>query len=511
MDRLNAELRQVRRERGELGSLDGVLATKHGEAAFAVGNRMQFTDTAKKLGVYNGNAGTVTGLDAETGRVAVRLDAPAGKEGRTVTWSAADEFEGFRHGYAGTIYKGQGKTLDHTYLLHTHHWRAAASYMALTRQGESAQVFVAEDTARDVRQLARQMARSEVRAASVAWATADELRPELRQRAGEGQGSAPAAYWNERPAIRAGERDLGRAYWNRTATAGTRDAMQPAAAEPARAKAGTEQGASAAGWLIPPLISPDGKDSLGRGLDAGSVAAAVAAYVAVRREREARWSYLQGAYRDPYAARAALDELVKREGWTSAAARLAREPGQLGELRGKLGWFASVAAKQERAGVERAAGALPHNLERIGDAEARAERIYRTSAEGQRTADTTGIPRLSAAAEAAIGVVRAAADEKARAQACRAVRKDERVAAELGTFRAVVAQRFGDEGVREMLRAGDRPGAVNVLSVAPAQQPAVDSVAELTATLRQGERDGVSLAQRQVESEHQGQRRGLRM
>jgi hypothetical protein len=34
-----------------------------------------------------------------------------------ITWLAS-EFEGFRHGYAGTIYKGQGKTLDHTYLLH---------------------------------------------------------------------------------------------------------------------------------------------------------------------------------------------------------------------------------------------------------------------------------------------------------------------------------------------------------------------------------------------------------
>ncbi len=105
-------------------------------------------------------------------------------------------------------------------------------------------------------------------------------------------------------------------------------------------------------------MSPDGKDSLGRSLDAGSVAAAVAANGLVQREREARWSCLQGDYRDPYAARAALDELVKREGRTSAAARLAREPEQLGELRGKVGWLAS-AAKQERAGAERAAGALP--------------------------------------------------------------------------------------------------------------------------------------------------------
>jgi Ti-type conjugative transfer relaxase TraA len=171
---LNAELRQVRRERGELASPDVRFATKHGEADFAVGDRVQFTETDKKLHIYNGNAGVITSIDARTGQVTARLDAAAGTIGREVTWNAA-EFQGFRHGYAGTIYKGQGKTLDHTYLLHTHHWRAAASYVALTRQRESAQVFVATETARDVRQLARQMARGEVRAASVAWATADEI------------------------------------------------------------------------------------------------------------------------------------------------------------------------------------------------------------------------------------------------------------------------------------------------------------------------------------------------
>ena len=62
--------------------------------------------------------------------------------------------------------QGQGKTLDETYLLHTHHWRQASSYVALTRQREKAQVFVATETARDVRELARQMRRSEVKAAS---------------------------------------------------------------------------------------------------------------------------------------------------------------------------------------------------------------------------------------------------------------------------------------------------------------------------------------------------------
>ncbi len=172
VDALNAELRQVYRARGVLTGADVEFATKHGKAAFAIGDRVQFTDTDKRRHIYNGNAGTITGLDGLTGEITARLDA-AGGAGREVTWFAG-EFEGFRHGYAGTIYKGQGKTLDRTYLYHTEHWRAAASYVALTRQRESAQVFVARETARDAGQLARQMARGEVRAASVAWATGEE-------------------------------------------------------------------------------------------------------------------------------------------------------------------------------------------------------------------------------------------------------------------------------------------------------------------------------------------------
>ena len=199
VDRLNAELRMVRKERGELGR-DHRFETKHGTADFAVGDRVQFTDTLKAARIYNGNAGSITAIDAATGVMRARLDAPAGAEPREVVWSAS-EFAGFRHGYAGTIYKGQGKTLDETYLLHTHHWRQASSYVALTRQREKAQVFVATETARDVRELARQMRRSEVKSASVAYATIDELSPTQRQRAQVGytrdtlrtQNPAPAA------------------------------------------------------------------------------------------------------------------------------------------------------------------------------------------------------------------------------------------------------------------------------------------------------------------------------
>jgi Ti-type conjugative transfer relaxase TraA len=176
VDTLNAELRQVRRDLGELSGPEVALETMHGVASFAIGDRVQFIDTLKAAGLFNGHVGTITALDPETGQVTARLDT-----GRDVAWSAP-EFQGFRHGYAGTIYKGQGKTLDHTYLYHTEHWRRAASYVALTRQRQTAQVFVARETAPDARTLARQMGRNEIKSASLAWATRAEMpEPSLQQ------------------------------------------------------------------------------------------------------------------------------------------------------------------------------------------------------------------------------------------------------------------------------------------------------------------------------------------
>jgi Ti-type conjugative transfer relaxase TraA len=196
VDALNAALRQVRKERGALSGPDVEIETKHGVALYAVGDRVQLTETLKEAGLYNGQVGTITGLDPESGRIAARLD-----NGQDVAWSA-EEFWGFRHGYAGTIYKGQGKTLDHTYLYHTPHWRRAASYVALTRQRESAQVFVARETASDAAELARQMARDETRSASLAWAAREDTADRQRTLRDDARADRVGPEWADRAMTR---------------------------------------------------------------------------------------------------------------------------------------------------------------------------------------------------------------------------------------------------------------------------------------------------------------------
>jgi Ti-type conjugative transfer relaxase TraA len=488
VDALNAELRQVRRDRGELLGPDVRFETKHGPAAFAPGDRVQFTDTLKAARIYNGNVGTITDIDARTGVIWARMDSPEAGQGREVVWSAS-EFIGFRHGYAGTIYKGQGKTLDHTYLYHSHHWRSAASYVALTRQRESAQVFVARETAPAALQLARQMAREEIKAASVAWATIDELTPAMQERA-----------VRDRLAELVSARRAEAEPRHRAKASHGQGVPAPTAAPPSRP--GKDERATPK-ILIPGYADPSGRDGLGRGLDAGSIAAVVAADRSVRQEREALSYYLLGAYRNLHAAKAQLDEMIKRQGWTSTAARIAQDPTQLGDLLGRAGFFASGRAKTERSMAEGTAAAIAPSLERIASAEAKAAQTYRNSVEAQRKADAIPIPKLSERAEAAVATLAAARGEKARAAFWRSVTADPALGPELQHFSDAVQRRFGAETVRAMLRS--EGGLAEAPSVPREHRAALAGVSRTVHTLKQGEHADIA----EVVQERLAQRREL--
>jgi len=197
--KLNAALRQERAGQGVLGE-DRLLPTADGTLPFAEGDRIQITATSpsvdeRRAGLTNGAVGTIVRIEDDN-RVTVALDGAPGMPEKRASFIAgkdpvSGEFDRFRHGYAGTIYKGQGKTLDQTYLYHSEHWRSASSYVALTRHRETVMVFAAMSTARDLGGLARQMARiDETRSASQFHAVENPEPPARRRRAENGGGGA---------------------------------------------------------------------------------------------------------------------------------------------------------------------------------------------------------------------------------------------------------------------------------------------------------------------------------
>jgi Ti-type conjugative transfer relaxase TraA len=135
---LNEKARALRRQRRELGRARKI-ATERGVKAFAVNDRLYFLRNEKSLGVKNGSLGTIEAISDNI--VQVRLD---GREGRVAVDTRF--YKDLDYGYAATVYKAQGSTVDRTYLLATPHYDRHATYVALSRHREAAHVvYAAED------------------------------------------------------------------------------------------------------------------------------------------------------------------------------------------------------------------------------------------------------------------------------------------------------------------------------------------------------------------------------
>jgi conjugative relaxase-like TrwC/TraI family protein len=84
--------------------LRGVNVFTEATREFSTGDRIQFTEPNKTLGVANRDLGTITAID--NGQMTVRLD---GKQPREITFDTA-RFRQFDHGYAVTSHSSQGLT-----------------------------------------------------------------------------------------------------------------------------------------------------------------------------------------------------------------------------------------------------------------------------------------------------------------------------------------------------------------------------------------------------------------
>jgi AAA domain/Relaxase/Mobilisation nuclease domain len=160
---LNCAIQDVEIGHGRVTGLQEV-RTDRGRLKLGEGDRILLHGTDKAAKLFNGAAGTVDRIEMQgDGHAIIVAHTDKGRRFAIDTRS----FDQFGLGYAGTIYKGQGKTLDQAYLLHTHHWRDASSYVALTRSRGATELFVAESGVPDIATLARQMQRQQHRGSTL--------------------------------------------------------------------------------------------------------------------------------------------------------------------------------------------------------------------------------------------------------------------------------------------------------------------------------------------------------
>jgi hypothetical protein len=140
---INDTIRAELQDRGELaqGEDAGALTfqTNDGKREFAPGDRIVFLENNRDLGVKNGMLGTVDHV--EPGRIIATLD---GRGGNSVSVPMGD-YQAIDHGYATTIHKNQGATVDRSYVMASGTMDRHLTYVAMTRHRDGVQLYAAQD------------------------------------------------------------------------------------------------------------------------------------------------------------------------------------------------------------------------------------------------------------------------------------------------------------------------------------------------------------------------------
>src|SRR3546814_7981653 len=112
----------------DLLGTDVRVSAERGAREFAGGDRIMFLKNERGLGVKNGTLGQVERVSPDS--MAVRLD-----DGRRIAFDLKD-YAHIDHGYAATIHKSQGVTVDQAHVLATPGMDRHSAYVALSRSEE---------------------------------------------------------------------------------------------------------------------------------------------------------------------------------------------------------------------------------------------------------------------------------------------------------------------------------------------------------------------------------------
>jgi len=168
---VNDYAREAGKSRGLIHGEDMSVSTRHGERRLAEGDRVLLTRNNKELDVKNGDLGTIQHIEYEEhgqARLAVLLDRGGERHIETLTYDHLD------HGYAITVHKSQGSTVDRAHVLaaengiESREW----AYVSGSRHREEVHIYADRAT---LAELAPQWSRSRQKDVTLDYSPAQEL------------------------------------------------------------------------------------------------------------------------------------------------------------------------------------------------------------------------------------------------------------------------------------------------------------------------------------------------
>jgi len=145
VDTINRTARTLLRAAGRLGPDTTTAAGR----AYALGDRVVCLRNDKRLQVTNGTRGQVSAVDPATGQVTVQVDGPDPAAVLLPGWYLHAGHLG--HGYALTVHKAQGATVDRAWVCtDTRTVNAEWLYTALSRHRDTTHLYTSVTTLDDL-------------------------------------------------------------------------------------------------------------------------------------------------------------------------------------------------------------------------------------------------------------------------------------------------------------------------------------------------------------------------
>jgi thymidine kinase len=147
--KINDEIRNIKKERGELGN--DILRVNSKD--FAENDRIILLQNDGYLGIKNGMTGTVISGNSEAKLLSIKLE-----DGRAIQIDT-EKYDKLDHGYAMTLHKSQGKTFDNVIIIAEKGMDAKATYVGMTRHRNNVDMYYSKDDFSSFKQLTESLSK----------------------------------------------------------------------------------------------------------------------------------------------------------------------------------------------------------------------------------------------------------------------------------------------------------------------------------------------------------------
>ncbi|MCW1410715.1 MULTISPECIES: Ti-type conjugative transfer relaxase TraA [Rhizobium] len=428
---LNALARSKLVERGIVAE-GFAFRTEEGERKFAAGDQLVFLKNEGSLGVKNGMLARV--VEAAPGRIVAAIGE--GEHRRQITVEQRF-YNNLDHGYATTIHKSQGATVDRVKVLASLSLDRHLAYVAMTRHREDLGVYYGRRSFFKAGGLIPILSRLNAKETTLDYDKGTFYRQALAFAEARGMHLVTVARtlvrdrldWTIRQKTRIAE--LGARL---AAVAGKLRLIRATLHTPDRPNIKEAR----------PMVT--GITTFAKSIDQ-AIEDKVAADPGLKKQWEEVSSRFHLIYAEPERAFKAVnvDAMVKDGSVAKTTLqKIGSEPEQFGALKGKMGIFASRSDSREREKALTNAPALARNLERYLRQRAEAERKFEVEERAVRLKVSVDIPALSTNAKQTLERVRDAIDRNDLPAGLEFALADKIVKAQLEGFAKAVSERFGE-------------------------------------------------------------------